>query len=287
LTPQIDPGEATFLGVVQGLTEFLPVSSSGHLVMFQHLLGLHSPELLFDVVVHGGTLLAVLLVYGEDLWEILRESLLATAEIFRNGNVPAVWRSRPYFRLAAYLLIGTVPAAVVGFLFQDTLEQAFASLLSVGGMLLVTGTVLFGTKRAKGPGRELEHLSLRDSLLIGAAQSLALLPGISRSGITIAAGLFCGLKRDLAARFSFLLSMPAILGAHVLQAYKARESLGAIDPLPFLLGGLTALVTGYIALRFLLRVVHKGKLHHFSYYCWTVGTIVLFLSWIGPHLSLP
>jgi undecaprenyl-diphosphatase len=284
LTSQIDLGEAAFLGVVQGLTEFLPVSSSGHLVAFQHLLGLQSPELLFDVVVHGGTLLAVLLVYGKDLWEVVKESLFATLEIVRQGNVRAVWESRPRFRLGAYLLIGTVPAAVAGLLFQNALEQAFASLLSVGCMLLVTGTVLFGTRLTKGPGRNPADLSLRDCLVIGVAQSLALLPGISRSGITIATGLFCGLNRDLAARFSFLLSVPAILGAHILQAYKARETLQAMNAWPFLLGGLAALITGYVALRILLGVVHKGRLFHFSYYCWAVGTIIVLVAWVGPHL---
>jgi undecaprenyl-diphosphatase len=285
LISQIGSGEATFLGVVQGLTEFLPVSSSGHLVAFQHLLGLQSPELLFDVVVHGGTLLAVLLVYWKDLWEIIKESLFAAAEMVRKGNVRATWQSRPYFRLAAYLLIGTVPAAAAGLLFQDALEQAFASLLSVGCMLLVTGTVLFGTRLSKGPGRDLQDLSLRDCLVIGIAQSFALLPGISRSGITIATGLFCGLNRDLAARFSFLLSVPAILGANILQAYKARETLQAINVWPFLFGGLAALISGYVALRLLLRVVHKGRLFHFSYYCWAVGTIIILIAWIGPHLS--
>jgi len=112
-----------------------------------------------------------------------------------------------------------------------------------------------------------------------------LLPGISRSGITIATGLFCGLKRDLAARFSFLLSVPAILGANILQAYKARETLQSINAWPFLFGGFAALITGYVALRLLLRVVHKGKLFHFSYYCWAVGTIIVLVAWIGPHLS--
>jgi undecaprenyl-diphosphatase len=285
LLSQIDPGEAAFLGIVQGLTEFLPVSSSGHLVAFQHFLGLRSPELLFDVVVHGGTLLAVLLVYGKDLWEIIKESLFSIAETVRRGNVRTVWQCRPRFRLGAYLLIGTIPAAVAGLLFQDALEKAFASLLSVGFMLLVTGTVLFGTRLSKGLGRDLEDLSLRDCLVIGIAQSFALLPGISRSGITIATGLFCGLKRNLAARFSFLLSLPAILGANILQAYKARETLQSINAWPFLLGGSAALITGYVALRLLLRVVHKGRLFHFSYYCWTVGAIILLVAWVGPHLS--
>ncbi len=282
MNSQIDPGEATFLGVVQGLTEFLPVSSSGHLVAFQHVLGLQSPEFLFDVVVHGGTLLAVLLVYGRDLLEIIRQTLLAAADTVRQGNARAVWRNRPYFRLAVYLLIGSVPAASAGLLFQDALEAAFGSLVSVGSMLLLTGAFLYGTRFRTAAVRDLAALRLRDSLAIGVAQSLALLPGVSRSGITISAGLFCGLNRDLSARFSFLLSVPAILGANLLQAYKAWESAQAINGWPLLVGGSTALITGYFALRVLLRFVHRGQLHHFSYYCWAVGASILALSWIGP-----
>ncbi len=280
---QIDSGEATFLGVVQGLTEFLPVSSSGHLVAFQHLLGLRNPELLFDVVVHGGTLLAVLLVYGKDLWEVIKQTLLAAADMARERNVRAVWQNRPYFRLGVYLLIGSVPAAAAGLLLQEPLEAAFGSLASVGYMLLFTGAVLFGTRFRRVSGRDVEALQLRDSLLIGIAQSLALLPGISRSGITISTGLFCGLQRDLCARFSFLLSAPAIFGANLLQAYKAWGDMHTINEWPFLVGGLTALITGYVALRLLLRVVHKGQLHHFSYYCWAVGTLIIAVSWMGTN----
>lgn len=285
MTSQIDAGRAAFLGIVQGLTEFLPVSSSGHLVVFQHLLGLRSPELLFDVIVHGGTLLAVLLVFGEDLWKTAMESLRGLWEMARSRSVRVAWRQRPYLRLAVYLLVGTVPAAAAGLLLQDMLEKAFGSLPSVGSMLLVTGTFLYGTKPLNRPGRDLEQLCLRDCLLIGIAQSVALLPGISRSGVTIAAGLFCGLERDLAARFSFLLSVPAILGANILQAYGARDSLHTIDEGPLLLGGLTALVTGYLALRLLLRVVRKGRLFRFSYYCWAVGASVLLALWMGPRLG--
>jgi undecaprenyl-diphosphatase len=285
LNSQIDPAEAAFLGVVQGLTEFLPVSSSGHLVAFQHLLGLREPELFFDVIVHGGTLLAVLLVYGRDLWQVIKESLLALTDMARGGNVRGVWQSRPRFRLGVYLLIGTVPAAAAGLLGQDPLEKAFGSLPSVGCMLLVTGTFLFATKRSKGPGRGLEDLRLLDGLVIGTAQSLALLPGISRSGITITAGLFCGVHRDLSARFSFLLSVPAILGANFLQAVEAVRSEQGIDEWALIVGGLTALITGYVALRLLLKVVHKGTLFHFSYYCWAVGALILAVPWIGAHFS--
>ena len=281
---QVDPGQAAFLGFVQGLTEFLPVSSSAHLVIFQHLLGMRNPALLFDAVVHAGTLLAVVLVYGKDLWKVIRESLFAVPEMVRGGSARAVWQRRPHFRLGIYLLIGTIPAAVVGLLFQDAVEQAFGSLPAVGCMLLVTGAILFGTKSSKGTGRDLEDLSLRDCLVIGTAQSFALLPGISRSGITIATGLFCGVRRDLAARFSFLLSVPAILGANFLQVYKARGTLQTIHQWPLLCGGLVAMITGYVALRLLLRIVHSGRLFHFAYYCWALGTLVLLTAWVGPQI---
>lgn len=275
MTSHIGWGEAAFLGVVQGLTEFLPISSSGHLVAFQQFLGLRNPELLFDVVVHGGTLLAVLLVYGQDLWQIARETLAAIPEIGRGTGLGALWQRSSHIRLAAYLVLGTVPAALAGLLFQETLEQAFGSLLPVGFMLLITGTVLYVTRFRKGPGRDLKDLCLRDCLVIGLAQAFALLPGISRSGVTIATGLFCGLKRDLSARFSFLLSVPAILGANLLQAYKVRGAAESIDEGPLLLGGLIALVTGYFALRLLLRIVQRGQLFHFAYYCWTVGALLI------------
>ena len=275
MTSDIGSGEAAFLGVVQGLTEFLPISSSGHLVAFQQFLGLRNPELLFDVVVHGGTLLAVLLVYGRDLWQIAGELLAAIPQLRRGTGVRTLWERRPHIRLAAYLLLGTVPAAVAGLLFQKTLEQAFGSLLSVGCMLLITGAVLYATRFREGPGRDLEDLSLRDCLVIGVAQAIALLPGISRSGITIATGLFCGLRRDLSARFSFLLSVPAILGAVLLQVYEVRGTVESTAEGPLLIGGLTALVTGYFALRLLLRIVQRGQLFHFAYYCWTGGTLLI------------
>jgi undecaprenyl-diphosphatase len=274
----ISSPESLFLGVVQGLTEFLPVSSSGHLVIFQHFLGLKEPQILFDVVVHFGTLLAVVAVYRKDLWKVIVEFLAAMGEWVRTGNLKATWRTHPYFRLGIFLVLGTVPAALAGILLRAPLEKAFGSLSSAACMLLITGTVLFFTKKKTGEGRDLEALTLRDALLIGTFQALALMPGISRSGMTIAGGLFLGLNRDLAARFSFLLSVPAILGANILEVRDIIGHSETVDPLPLLLGGGTALFTGYFALLFLLRVVHRGKLSHFAYYCWALGVTVLTLS---------
>lgn len=274
----ISSGESIFLGVVQGLTEFLPVSSSGHLVIFQHFLGLREPQILFDVIVHFGTLLAVVAVYRKDLWRLVAEFFGALGQWFRSGDLRATWRQRPYFRLGIFLVLGTVPAALAGVLLRGPLVRAFGSLTSTSVMLLITGTVLFFTRRTAGEGRDLEGLSLRHALAIGVFQALALMPGISRSGMTIAGGLYLGLNRDLAARFSFLLSIPAILGANVMELLDAAGNAAPVDPLPFVLGGVSALVSGFFALLLLLRLVHGGKLHRFAYYCWPLGVLVLVLS---------
>lgn len=277
---EIDVLQAIVLGFIQGATEFLPVSSSAHLVLFQEMLGLKNPELFFDVVLHGATLIAVCLVYGKDLYEIARQILLALGDI-RSGESPrTVWRKRPYLRLAAFLVVATVPAGLAGLMFKDPLEKLFGSPATASAMLLVTGTILFLTKKRTAPGRSLEEFTLRDSIVVGIGQSIALLPGISRSGTTIATGIFCGVDRDLAARFSFLLSIPAILGANLLEILEIRNGFQEASLLPFLAGGVTALATGYLALKLLLRIVHRGNISLFSYYCWTVGLVALSFFWI-------
>ncbi len=274
----ISIGESLFLGVVQGLTEFLPVSSSGHLVIFQHFLGLREPQILFDVIVHFGTLLAVVAVYRKDLWQLIVEFLAAMGQWIRTGDLKTTWKEHPYFRLGIFLVLGTVPAALAGILLRGPLVKAFGSLTSTSVMLLVTGTVLFFTGRKTGEGRKLEALSLRDALAIGVFQALALMPGISRSGMTIAGGLYLGLNRDLAARFSFLLSVPAILGANIMEMRDVIGNVESMDTVPFLLGGISALLSGYFALLLLLRLVHGGKLNRFAYYCWALGASVLVIS---------
>ena len=277
----ISTGESAILGVVQGLTEFLPVSSSGHLVIFQHFLGLHGAQLLFDVVLHFGTLLAVVLVYWRDLWKIFSQFFVALGGCLREGNLKGAWRRYPFFRLGIYLVAGTVPAAVAGLLLQDPLEKAFGSVRAASTMLIVTGCVLFFTRMKAAGGKKLEDLTLWHALVIGVFQALALCPGLSRSGMTIACALYIGLDRDLAARFSFLLMVPAVLGATILQLHGVLGNEASPQPLPFVLGGLVALGSGYLALKFLLGVVHRGRLYNFAYYCWALGTIVLIYSLVS------
>lgn len=272
--------EAAFLGVVQGATEFLPVSSSAHLVIFQNLMGLKEPELLLDVTLHAATLLAIVLLYRGDLYEMGRQFFSAVAGLGSGRPLGSIWRAHPHLRLTVYLAAGTVPAALAGVLFRDHLERLFGSPAAASAMLLVTGTLLFLTRSRPSQGRRLDAFTLRDSLWIGAAQSVALLPGISRSGATIAAGIFCGVDRDLAARFSFLLSVPAIVGANALELGGLSANPGGPGAVVLLSGALAAFATGYGALKLLVRIVHRGNLSLFCYYCWALGLggLVYFLA---------
>lgn len=256
----MDWTHSLLLGVIQGLTEFLPVSSSGHLVLGQRLLGLTEPHLLFDVAVHVGTLLAVFVVFAEDL-RLMALSFLPGRDHDRRGR-----------RLIVLLLVGVVPAAVAGLLFRDAFEALYASTLTVGVALLVTGSLLMLTAVIPDGKRTLESRGVLTAFVVGVAQAIAIIPGISRSGATISVGLLLGLGRDLAARLSFLLSIPAILGALVLQGANAGE-LQAGDVMPLLVGGTSAAITGYVALRLLVRVVQRGKMHWFALYCWTIGVV--------------
>jgi undecaprenyl-diphosphatase len=237
----MDWTQALLLGVIQGLTEFLPVSSSGHLVLGQRMLGLTEPHLLFDVAVHVGTLLAVVAVFSDDL-RLMVASVLPGRD--RDG------RGR---RLVILVAVGMVPAAIAGLLFRDAFEALYASTLTVGVALLVTGSLLMLTSMIPHGTRNLEGRGLLTAFLVGVAQAIAIVPGVSRSGATISVGLALGLGRGSAARLSFLLSIPAILGALVLQLADVGE-LAVHEAAPLLIGGASAAITGYVALRLLLRV---------------------------------
>ncbi len=244
---------AIILALVQGLTEFLPVSSSGHLALVGTLLDLPDGDITFEVIVHLGTLAAVIAVYWKDLVKMAGGVLRG-----RREDISMVF----------LLILGSIPAAIAGFLLSEPLEKIFDMPLVVSMMLLVTGTVLFLTRYA--PHGKREWPAPMGAFLIGVAQACALLPGISRSGFTITAGLFSGIRRERAARFSFLLSIPAILGASVL---KLNDGIGAssIGAAAAVAGLLVSAVTGYAALRLLLRFLKAGKFSSFAWYCWVVG----------------
>ncbi len=275
--------QAFILGIVQGLTEFLPISSSGHLVIGQHLFGLQHADLAFDVSVHVGTLGAVVVFFRRDILAIL--TALAHWRPSRPKATAAIPESNAEIRLAALILIGSIPTALIGLAMKRYEETLFASPLIAGVMLIITGCVLYLTRRPQisaladpGSKRPMNAISVRDSLLIGIVQGLAVMPGISRSGATIATGLFAGLAPQAAARFSFLLSIPAVAGAALLVLADAFTQ-GQIALAPCLAGGLTALVVGYAALALLVYLIKQGKLFTFAPYCWIAGIAAIALGW--------
>ena len=268
--------KAIVLGLVQGLTEFLPVSSSGHLVLGQHLFGLTEPEILFDVILHLGTLVAVVIIFRRELAGLTVELLRSPRFLKSRRDAAAAWRERPHFRMLVLVVVGSIPTGLMGVLFKDVFKSLFASTLAVGLALLVTGTVLFLTSRARPQRRNIMKFKVPDALTIGIAQGLAITPGVSRSGFTISAGLLLGLERELAARYSFILSIPAILGALVLEL---KDAGSGVFSLPELAAGFAAaLVSGVLALILLLRLVKGGRLHYFAPYCWLLGLVTIALS---------
>jgi undecaprenyl-diphosphatase len=250
------------LAIIQGLTEFLPISSSGHLALAGMIMKVPEGDITFEIVVHLGTLMAVLAVYRKDLVEL-------AAGILR--------KKRESLVLAGLLLTGSIPAGVAGFLLADSIEKIFDNPLIVSVMLLVTGCILFSTRFAKRGNRD--NPTLIGSFIVGISQAMAIMPGISRSGFTISTGLFAGIKREKAARFSFFLSIPAIAGAAVLKLGDAGSS--GIDTFMLITGFVISAITGYFALMILLRFLRAGKFSVFAWYCWLLGLTGLTVVLIG------
>lgn len=274
---------ALTLGIVQGLTEFLPISSSGHLVLFQALLGLEEPELLFDIAVHVGTLVAVCLFYFRDIKRVVRMLFSKSVWSDNGGGFGKQIKKTPEIRLFFLIIVGTIPTVCLGLAFRPIADTLFSSIRIVGFMLVITGLVLWLTRRTPATGRRTGELTLRDALYIGVVQGLAILPGISRSGSTIAIGLLRGINRETAARYSFLLSIPAILGALVLGCFDISGATAHRQATGIMVGGaLVAFVVGYLALRILVYMIQKGRFFIFAPYCWLLGTLCVIYSFMTP-----
>jgi len=257
--------QAVVLGLVQGLGEFLPISSSAHLVLVPWLLGWHDPGLSFDVALHLGTLVAVAAYFWRD-WLLLLSGAFSGFSSFQG-------------RLFWYLVLACIPGAVIGYLLEDLVETTFRQPVLIALLLMIMGLVLYQADRFGRKQTEIEQISLRQSLLIGFSQALAVLPGVSRSGITMATGLFSGLSREAAARFSFLLSAPIILGAGLVKLPRLLAQPGAVD-LAFLVGIGTAAVSGFLSIGFLLRYLRSGSFLPFAGYRLLLGSLVL-LVWFS------
>jgi undecaprenyl-diphosphatase len=262
---------ALFLGLLQGFTEFLPISSSGHLVLAQELLpGFSQPGVLFDVTLHLGTLVAVCLYFWRDLWALLLSLLPGGAR----GVDTAMNR-----RLLWLLFLGSLPTVILGLLFRKQFEMMFNDIFGAGIWFIITGLLLFMTDRVAMQGRQLETMKVRDALIIGIAQGLSIIPALSRSGATIAAGVFLGLERAFLVRYSFLLSIPAVAGAFVLQLVAHRhEAFRQADLLAYGVGTLAALVVGYWSIAILLNMTRSRQLSVFAYYCWAIGVVALIIG---------
>jgi undecaprenyl-diphosphatase len=246
---------AILWGAIQGLTEFLPISSSGHLVLVPALLGRDGPDLATSAMLHLGTLVAVLVYFRKDLAEMARFD-------------------RPARRMITIIVIGTIPAVILGLAFESTLDQLTERPSAVAVMLIVTGLILLATMLLRPGDRTTEELTPTDAGLIGLAQSFALIPGVSRSGMTISAGLVRGMQRVEAARFAFLLGIPVIAGAGLLSVVRAISDESGIT-VETIVGMVVAAITGYWAIAFLLRVISKAGLAPFGIYCVAFGAIAL------------
>jgi undecaprenyl-diphosphatase len=264
--------EAIFLGVLQGLTEFLPISSSAHLAIFPQLFGFDDPGASFTAVTQIGTEVAVLLFFWRDIVRIIKAWAIALVRKDRRGDLDA--------RMGWYIIVGTLPIAVVGFLFQDTIKTTFRSLWLIAIMLIVFGLIL-GIADRINVGEKLEgDLTLKDSLLYGLGQMLALIPGVSRSGATISVGLFRGYRRDVATRYAFLLAIPAVLASGLSQL--TDVSLAASPGLPkTLVATLVAFVVGYVTIGWLLKYLRTRSYLPFVIYRVALGSMVLILLATG------
>ena len=270
--------EALCLGALQGITEFLPISSSGHLVLAQHLLGFQESQLFFDIAVHVGTLMAVFLVFRDDLVSMLRGCLRAIGRATSSKANATSNDLNGGVKLALMILVGSIPTAIIGLLLKDVFDRFFASPGVVGLGLWTTAFFLIWSRRSKANRKHLNSPGVFDALMIGLVQGAAITPGLSRSGVTITVGMLLGLEPDLAFRFSFLLSIPAILGALALEAFHG----GGNHPewRVVAVGFLSAFLVGWIALRMLRSLVSKGKLSYFAPYCLALGAMAFLIAFL-------
>jgi undecaprenyl-diphosphatase len=266
--------QAIILGIFQGIAEFLPISSSGHLVLLQHFFGIKEGNLFFTEMLHFGTLISILIVYFNDILKIIVEFFKMLGSGIKNKKFRI---TNGYQKLGLLIIIGSIPTAIIGLLFEDFFENLYSSsLLPIGIAFLVTGILLWVANSKSYKNKNVKNMTFLDSIIIGTFQGIAIIPGISRSGSTIVAGLFRGLNRSLATEFSFLLASPAIFGAGLLgiiDVVKTGSEIAFTTPL--LVGVLLSAVVGIFAIKFLIRMLKRDKLHYFSYYLWIVGTITI------------
>ena len=274
-------GNAVFLGLVQGIAEFLPISSSGHLSVLQNLFNLNTAEeghMFFDVLLHLGTLISVCVVYWSDIVMMIREFFGVINEI-RNPDKKAPKADIPSRRLILLIIIATLPLVAV-LPINDMLEQLYYNTTFIGAIFILTGCMLFVSDKLQPGNKTAKSMRVLDAVIIGLCQCVATIPGLSRSGTTITAGIATGLDRAFAVKFAFLMSIPAVVGANLITLVKTLVEGGiewGLTPV-YLVGMATAAISGILAIGLVKLITNKGKFGNFAYYCWTVGLATLILS---------
>lgn len=267
--------KAIILGLVQGLAEFLPISSSGHLALLQYFFGIEGDSvLIFTVLLHVGTLVAVFIAYWHDIVELVKE-LVAVIKDLCTGKGLQVNKNETR-RLGVMIIVATIPTAIIGLLFNDLFESFYTNLVAIGCGLLITGTLLFMAQRVKRSDKHVMEMNYRNAIFVGVMQGIAITPGISRSGSTLFGGLLTQLDREFAVKFAFLISIPSILGSFLLELPDAiAMGTQGVAFGPVLVGMLVAAVSGYAAIKAMIRAVIANKLTIFSGYTWALGAFVV------------
>lgn len=279
--------KAIFLGFIQGVAEFLPISSSGHLAIFKNVLGFDTDTgLLFDVLLHLGTLAAVFVVFWKDIWELIKEGFAIIGQFFKSVSgcmfKKQKWQpvvTTPYRRFVMMVLVSTIPTGIMGILLEGAINAASATLIVPGILLLINGIQLLISDRLPDGKLTEADAPYGKAAIVGIAQGVATFPGISRSGTTITACLACGFKREFAVKYSFIMSIPAILGALVLELLDfSPEMLSGSDMVNYLAGTLVSAVVGYVCIKTMLVVVRGKKFKYFAYYCFAMGAFAVLFS---------
>lgn len=282
--------KAILLGIIQGLTEFLPVSSSGHLAIFKQLFGMDDVGTSFDVFLHIGTLVAVFIVYWKDIVRLFMDGIGIIVDAFynlreyihcrRSGDEPIYRKviSSVYRKFAMLVIVSTIPTGIIGILGEKLIDEASVSLLIPGICLLVTAVLLFISDQLVGGDKTPKQTTYANAIFMGVCQGVATLPGLSRSGTTITAGLLCGLRRDFAVKYSFIMSIPAILGAAIVKIPDMKTDIAQTSALGYIAGAIVAAAVGYVCIKTMLIVVRNKKFKYFSYYCAVVGVVAIVAS---------